>query len=108
MEWIVHICPESEWQAAQANGVYRSPSLDTEGFIHCSRPAQLLDVANRYYRGREGLLLLWIDPGRVQAEIRWEESDGQAYPHIYGPLNLDTIIKVTDLTSDADGVFRHT
>lgn len=106
MEWIVHISPDAEWQLAKSSGLYRAASLETEGFIHCSRPEQVLEVANRFYLGQTGLWLLWIDPERVQAEIRWEAADGQTFPHIYGPLNLDAILRVTEFTPDADGVYR--
>lgn len=37
---IVHITTDDAWSAAQATGVYRPDSLDQEGFIHCSTPAQ--------------------------------------------------------------------
>jgi len=43
----------------------------------------------RHRKGQEGLLLLVIDPDRVGPEIRYEEAkNGEAYPHIYGPLNI--------------------
>jgi uncharacterized protein (DUF952 family) len=53
------------------------------------------------------LLLLWIDPRQVDAEIRWEAVDGEEYPHLYGSLNLDAVIAVDEVSPDADGVYRH-
>ena len=106
-DYIVHICPQGDWLKAQDAGVYRAESLGTEGFIHCSRPAQALDVLNRFYQGVLDLLLLWIDPRQVEADIRWEAVDGDEFPHIYGPLNLDAVIAVDELSPDADGVYRH-
>jgi uncharacterized protein (DUF952 family) len=65
MDHILHICSLEDWQAAQAAGEYRADSLEAEGFIHCSRPEQILGVANRYYAGstdgKRDLLLLCID-----------------------------------------------
>lgn len=106
MDWIVHICERSAWEEALAAGEYRAASLDEEGFIHNSRPEQILAVANSFYRRARDLVILWIDTQRVQAEIRWEAADGQVFPHIYGPLNLDAVRAVRDFTPDADGVFR--
>jgi uncharacterized protein (DUF952 family)/RimJ/RimL family protein N-acetyltransferase len=104
---IVHLCPAKDWRAALKRGSYRPYSLHSEGFIHCSRPLQILAVANAYYAGEPGLVLLWIDPARIQPEIRWEAApNGETYPHLYGPLNPDAVLAVTDFPCDKDGVFR--
>lgn len=103
---IVHICEEAAWQEAQAAGEYHPASLDVEGFIHASLPEQVLRVANRFYAGRKGLLLLWIDPRRVQAPVRYEPADGELFPHIYGALNLEAVVAVRSFLCDPDGVFR--
>jgi uncharacterized protein (DUF952 family) len=105
MTYIVHLCPRKLWVIAQAAGEYRAPSLEADGFIHCSRPGQILAVANRFYRGQTGLALLWIDPEKVRAEIRWEAADGEEFPHIYGPLNLDAVFDTRDFPPEADGSF---
>jgi uncharacterized protein (DUF952 family)/RimJ/RimL family protein N-acetyltransferase len=117
--WIVHLCPLQSWLEAKSQGVYRAPSLADEGFIHASRPAQIEAVANAFYRGQIDLVLLWIDPTRLQAEIRWEApvppqtvnsqqtpADGQVFPHIDAPINLDAVLTVTNFKPDDDGFFR--
>lgn len=104
--WIVHLCTRREWSAAQQMGEYRAPSLETEGFIHSSRPERILTVANRFYQGIPDQVLLWIDIHRVKPEIRWEETDEGIFPHIFGPLNLDAVRSVQDFDPDADGTFR--
>lgn len=103
---IVHICPREAWQAAQASGEYRAVSLETEGFIHCSRPEQVLAVANRFYREVPDLVLLWIDPRKLRTEIRWEPVDGgELFPHVYGPINTHAVSSVTSLIADKSGFF---
>jgi uncharacterized protein (DUF952 family) len=104
--WLTHICPRADWEQAQAQGEYRPASLAGEGFIHCSTPQQVLDTANRYYHGARELVLLWIAPAHLSAKVRWEASVGKLFPHIYGPLNLEAVLAVTDFDADADGVFR--
>ena len=106
MDHIVHICSLEDWQAAQTAGVYRTNSLEAEGFIHCSRPEQVVEVANRYYGGRTDLLLLWIDPSNLAAELRWEASEEGIYPHVYGSIDLAVIIQVSEFAPDEDGIFR--
>lgn len=100
---IVHICPQADWEQARQTGAYRAASLAQEGFIHASRPDQVLGVANRFYAGRTDLLLLWIDPQRLSAPLKIEPADGDSYPHIYGPLNLEAVTRVTPLRLDPGG-----
>ena len=103
---IIHLCQQFEWQAAQEEGIFMSKSLHQEGFIHCSEPEQILQVANHFYQGIPDLILLWIDPEKITAEIRWESADGALFPHIYGSINLDAVISFTDFKPDFDGTYR--
>ena len=64
----------------------------TEGFIHCSTAAQLATTGRRHFAGRSDLVVLEIDPDRLRWELRWEESGGDHFPHLYGPLGLDAVI----------------
>lgn len=105
MKTILHITTPEAWDAAGRTGAYTAPSLDTEGFIHCSLPEQVAAVANAIYARREDLVLLWIDAGRVAPAIRYEGTP-DAYPHIYGPLNIDAVLEVTPWQPGEDGRFR--
>ncbi len=102
---IFHIMSVKAWAAAQAAGEYRGDTLTTEGFIYCSRAEQVAAVANAYYAGHVHLALVRIERARVTAEVRDEPSDGDVFPHIYGPLNLDAIVEVMPFAPGADGRF---
>ncbi len=100
---LLHI---AERHHVPQSGFYRADSLDTEGFIHCSTRAQVVWVANRFYRGNSSLVLLVIDPDRVDAEIKYETVEGVGdFPHIYGALNSDAIVQIIDFPPNADGSF---
>jgi uncharacterized protein (DUF952 family) len=102
---ILHICSAAEWQASH-DGHYRCPSHDHEGFIHCSTPEQVVEVAGRLFHGRRDLVLLVIDPELVTAEIRREDGgNGDFYPHIYGPLNVNAVTAVVAFEPNPDGSF---
>lgn len=105
---ILHIVHRQKWELAVAEGQYHADTLATEGFLHASTPAQVLMVANTFYQGQTGLVLLRIDPARVQPPIRWESPPGseEKFPHIYGPLNLDAVVEVSPLEPDAAGKFH--
>jgi uncharacterized protein (DUF952 family) len=104
---IFHITTRDAWDEAAHAGEYRADTLATEGFIHCSERHQVAEVANVRFRGREDLVLLWIDPAQVRAEIKYEEAlDGSdRFPHIYGPINIDAVARVTDFAEEKTGTF---
>lgn len=107
MEIIYHIAAKVAWEKALTAGTYYGDTLETEGFIHCSTREQILDTANSYFRGQEGLVLLSIDASKVQSPVRYEDlyAKGQDFPHIYGPLNLDAVIHSVDFPPGKDGLF---
>lgn len=104
---IYHILPWEDWQTAQHEGFYAPVSLETAGFIHCSKVDQVTRVANSYFEGQDDLLLLCIASDKVDAEIRYEDllGEGKLFPHIYGPLNLDAVVNVSELEKDERGKF---
>lgn len=114
-EKIFHITARVAWMAAQKQGRYAAPSLKSEGFIHCSTYAQVLPVAEKFYKGQAGLILLVIDSMRLLSDLKWEAPfDGAApsgasasdsFPHIYGPINLDAVVQVLDFEPSVDGKF---
>ena len=107
MSLLVHIARYEDWKKARETGEYRTPSLEQEGFIHCSTPFQVVGVANTMFHGEKGLVLLCLDPARLEAEVRYEDcyQTGQSFPHLYGPLNLDAVVDVLDFRPDSDGKF---
>lgn len=103
---ILHITHASEWADAQRKGYYSVPGLVTEGFIHCSTPSQVVGVAERYYAGQHELLLLVIEPGRLEAEVKYEpgtDKPDELFPHVYGRINLDAVTRVLEFKPDTAG-----
>lgn len=114
---ILHICEQNAWEIALDSGIYQPDSLLKDGFIHASKPDQVLRVANNFFFNRFDLILLWIDPDLVHPEIRWEspaenlpagqETTNEVFPHIYGALNLNSVFKTSQFLPDEDGWFRN-
>ncbi len=111
---ILHITSRAEWNEAQTRGEYIAPSLDTEGFIHCSTEKQVLHVANAFYRGKNDLVLLVLDEAALKPELKWEPpagrpapgiSESDSFPHIFGPINLTAVASVVDFVPDSAGTF---
>ena len=108
MAIINHLIHKAEWEAANPTGEVRPASLAEEGFIHCSSDEpQLLAVAQRLYSGRDDMLVLEVDTERLASPVKHEPSrSGEIYPHIYGPLNTDAVLRVRRLGVGADGRFH--
>ncbi len=110
---IFHITTQEQWEESEVSGSYKAESLDTEGFIHCSTLEQVVPVANDYYRGQAGLVLLCIDPDRLGSPLRYEsptgshvDIDSALFPHVYGPINGEAVTAVLDFPPRPDGTFR--
>lgn len=73
-ELILHITTRRAWTEAQRRGDYRSESLARDGFIHLSRPDQVVAVADFLHRSRRDLVLLYVRPEKLTAELRYEPS----------------------------------
>lgn len=105
---ILHILNYSAWKQTLLDGEYAPSSLDTEGFIHCSTTDQVLGVANSIYKGKSDLFLMLIDEDKVESNIVYEDlyDLGKLFPHIYGPLNIDAVIKIVEFPADEEGNFK--
>ena len=111
---ILHITTNKEWEKAQMIGKYIAPSLNLEGFIHCSTPKQTVDTANIFFKGQNGLVLLCIDEKKLKSECKYEDptgggqhdpSVGNLFPHIYGPIHTSAVINVVDFRAIEIGLF---
>ena len=91
---LYHLALAPEWERARHAGSYDRSTIDRslaeEGFIHCSFAEQVQGTADRFYRGRDDVVLLRIDPHRLDAPVRVEVAPGtgQAFPHVYGPIDV--------------------
>ena len=107
MALIYHIADSNHWEQAQLTGFYAPPSLHTEGFIHCSEADQLEETANFHFNSFEDILLLYIDTTKLEPELKYESSSrGQKFPHIYGPLNIESVVKSKKVKRRSDGKYK--
>src|SRR5258707_10266816 len=99
---IYHIVLPDAW-AAFDTGLYEAKSLETEGFIHCSFADQLEAVIQRYYSGEKRVVVLEIESDRLMSRMIKEPStNSEIYPHVYGPINRDAIVRAETKKLAAD------
>jgi len=104
---LLHILSKEEAESAKRTGVYTPASLVTEGFIHCSYEHQVCRVANFLYKGQTGLVLLELDPTKLEAILVDEDlyGSGETFPHLYGALIWDAVVAKHNFPHLADGTF---
>ena len=102
---LYHITSADEWHDAQTVGKYEPAGFAREQFIHCSYSHQLLTVANRFYQGQNGLVILLIDSSKIKDGLIEENLEGgtELYPHLYGVLPVDVVIEAIAFPCNADG-----
>ncbi len=98
-EVIYHVTTSNAWEEAQAKQSYVPKDFEKDGFIHCSIERQIEGVLERFYKGQTGLVKLKIEKAKVQRPVLFELADdlNELFPHIYGPLNLDSVVAVTPI-----------
>ena len=105
---IYHILNVNEWEESKSKKFYEPLSYAIEGFIHCSTLDKIEESANKFFNGKSEVVILCIDEERVKAEIVYEDlyNTGFEFPHIYGQLNLDSVIEVVIIKSEKNGEFK--
>lgn len=99
---IYHIIDMSKWESFTGSDRFGSDSLGTEGFVHCCEHHQLTAVAKRWFAGLEGLVVVEIDPERVDVPVVWEDSygAGESFPHVYGTIPMRAVVSVGRLPDE--------
>ncbi|MEY3340745.1 MAG: hypothetical protein RLZZ269_656 [Actinomycetota bacterium] len=105
---ILHLAVRSDWEAARANGSYpwstRGRTVEQEGYVHCSHDHQWRGVRDRFYAdlGDDELVLLVVDETKLTSPVVVERIGDapDAFPHIYGPLELGAVVEVRAVTRD--------
>jgi uncharacterized protein (DUF952 family) len=107
LSMIYHIVVESDLRAQFDGRVYTPSGLHQDGFVHCAFEPSAVPVANDYFAGAAGrVLVLEIDPNRLTSDTRYEAaaptlSGGSShletasqFPHVYGPIQKEAITAV--------------
>ncbi len=115
-QMIYHIVPEADYRSCNDGQLYLPASFAADGFVHCALEASVLAVANDYFAGVSGtLLLLSIDPARLTCLTRYEAAapargagsshvaTSPVFPHVYGPIDNIAVDGVGVLTRGEHG-----
>jgi uncharacterized protein (DUF952 family) len=96
---IYHITTPQSYKQ-DFNGTFLThPSLAAEGFIHCSTQSQVAGVLERYFGGINEITILHLEESLLTSELKYEIATAdEAFPHIFGAINAEAIIKVDNFS----------
>jgi len=102
---IYKISTAAEWRSAERVGVFHGSDVDRrDGYIHFSTAGQVAETAAKHFAGRTDLLLVSVDAARLGSRLKWEPSrGGSLFPHLYGDLDVTSVMKVEPLILGPDG-----
>ena len=102
--FLYHMAHRSEWEQAEAEGVYRgSPDDRRDGFMHFSTATQVVESAARHRAGQTDLLLIVVAEDGA-GPWRWEPArSGELFPHLYACLPVAAAVGIHDLPLGEDG-----
>lgn len=103
---IFHITDRTAWAIAERQGAYNRAGKD--GYIPCTSLYESIPTANRFFHGRRDLVLVKIDPSRLdETQLRVEEGrSGTRGLHVYPPLPLYAVSSAVPWLPEPDGSFR--
>jgi uncharacterized protein (DUF952 family) len=89
-------------------GAFTGSAVDLkDGYIHLSTADQLTETVNKHFTGQSDLWVAAVDLTAQDDLVKWEESRGGAlFPHLYGPLLLETAIAYEPLARDENNRVR--
>ena len=91
--FVYKICTKEEWDLAKKNGQFKGSNKDIEdGFVHFSDKDQVKGTLNKYFFKQNNLILLKIDALKLKNLIYEQVSDGNMFPHLYGPFEISNVI----------------
>jgi uncharacterized protein (DUF952 family)/GNAT superfamily N-acetyltransferase len=106
VEPLLHLETTAGWRAILAAGGVDPPE---GGFVHLSTPAQVAHPAGYLYAGRDDVVLLVLNPGRLD-DVRFEDGDpphpqGWQFPHAYARVPSSAVLAALPYRPRADGGF---
>jgi uncharacterized protein (DUF952 family) len=107
---ILNCMKKTKWEQVKNKTSFGEEDIKTEGFIHCSIFEYWWRVYPIFRSEKEELVLLCIDTEKLVSEVKWEDGDnsGMEYPHVYGVINVDAVVKVLPCNKDENGDFIKT
>lgn len=91
---------EEYYNTINNSNTFGKELLQDEGFIHASTKEQFPLIIPRLEKKGISFMVLYIDTDKLLSTLKWEYSKSlqQDFPHIYGEINKDAVVKAVKLS----------
>lgn len=96
---------KSEWRNISGNGSISPSVFQSDNQVRSFVGAQAEKIINHAFNGEESVLLIVLDPLRIQAPIKHIKEEGFEFVAIQGEVSIDAIIDKIELKPDKEGKF---
>ena len=100
---IYHLMTTEAWSATAPGVPLAEDQFLRHGFVHCCFREQITEIATWWFDDADGLIAVELDPGCLDAEVRFERSPSRWFPHVFGPLDAGAVLSSHALVRDARG-----
>lgn len=96
---------KAEWRKITENRSINPSVLSEDSQVRAFVGTHAEKIINHNFEGDETVLLVVLDPLRIQSPIKHIKEDGFEYVAIQGEVSMDTIIDKIELEPDKNGRF---
>lgn len=96
---------QSEWAKVSADGTIGQDSAATNGEVKLFKSRNAEQIINHYYDADETVLLIVLDPLRIQSPIKHITENNFEFVAVKGSVTIDAVIDKIKLEADDKGKF---
>ncbi|HET8866531.1 MAG TPA: DUF952 domain-containing protein [Gracilimonas sp.] len=94
---------QSEWRQVSENGNLKPLVFNEDGYFRSFEGNNAEKILNHYFDGKDPILLIVLDPLRIQVPIKRINEDGFDLVAIQGEVSVDAIIDKIKIQPDKKG-----
>lgn len=105
IDLLFAVIKQSEWREISQKERLKPESFEQEGSVRSFTGEHAEEIINNQFDGTEQLILIVLDPLRIQSPIKRIKADGFEFISIQGEVKMDAIIDKIKLTPDKKGKY---
>lgn len=105
IDLLFAVIKQAEWREVPQQERLKPSSFEQDDSVNSFIGEHAEEIINYYFDGSEQLLLIVLDPLRIQSPIKRVKKDGFEFISIQGEVKMDAIIDKINLKADKKGKY---